>query len=303
MSWAIPKGLPPDPATNHLAVHVEDHPLEYGTFAGTIPAGQYGAGTVSIWDHGHYESEKWTEREVKVVLHGERVHGRFVLFRTKDPNWMIHRMDAPEHAGWQAIPRDLSPMRAAAGRLGPRSGPEWAYEMRWNGLRVLVAVEGGRLQVRNSGGDDVTGLFPELAALGRELGTTQVLLDGVVVALGNDGRPDADRLTGRTDAASPAAARRLAARTQVTVLAFDLLHRDGTALVDSAYRDRRESLDGLGLALDVAQVPPSFGDDGRDALAAAEQNGLDGIIAKRLDSPYRAGRRSRDWVEIRSRPT
>src|SRR5438552_2901126 len=98
-SWAIPKGIPADPKRNHLAVHVEDHPLDYIDFAGKIPAGEYGAGEVSIWDHGTYEVEKWTGREVKVVLQGERLQGRYVLFQTDGDNWMMHRMDPPQDPG------------------------------------------------------------------------------------------------------------------------------------------------------------------------------------------------------------
>ncbi|MDQ1359713.1 MAG: bifunctional non-ous end joining protein LigD, partial [Acidimicrobiaceae bacterium] len=93
VSWAIPKGVPLDPGSNRLAVHTEDHPLDYGTFEGEIPKGEYGGGKVILWDHGHFECEKWTEREVIVELHGSRVSGRYVLFKTGGRNWMIHRMD------------------------------------------------------------------------------------------------------------------------------------------------------------------------------------------------------------------
>ena len=92
VSWALPKGTARDPRTqNHLAVHTEDHPLEYATFEGEIPKGEYGGGRVTIWDTGPYDVEKWTDTEVKFVLHGTRVDGSFVLFQTKDRNWMIHR--------------------------------------------------------------------------------------------------------------------------------------------------------------------------------------------------------------------
>ena len=98
VSWALPKGIPEDPKTNHLAVHTEDHPLDYGSFEGEIPAGEYGGGRVTIWDRGDFDLEKWTDTEVMVVLHGSRVSGRYVLFPTGGKNWMIHRMD-PAPAG------------------------------------------------------------------------------------------------------------------------------------------------------------------------------------------------------------
>ena len=108
-SWAVPKGIPPDPKTNHLAVHTEDHPLEYLTFEAVIPEGNYGAGEMTIWDTGTYDVEEWTDREVKVVFHGRRAQGRYVLFKTRGNQWMIHRMDPPADPdrrpwpGWEAF--------------------------------------------------------------------------------------------------------------------------------------------------------------------------------------------------------
>ena len=112
VSWAVPKGIPPDPKRNHLAVHVEDHPLDYIDFAGDIPAGNYGAGKVLIWDNGTYETEKWSDREVMVILRGKRVQGRYVLFRTRGEDWMIHRMDPPQDADRKAMPERIEPMSA-----------------------------------------------------------------------------------------------------------------------------------------------------------------------------------------------
>src|SRR3954467_13040993 len=115
VSWAVPKGLPLDPAVNHLAVHTEDHPLEYADVAGDIPEGEYGGGAVSIWDRGTYECEKWSDREVKVVLHGGRVSGRYVLFKTgtRDRDWMMHRMD-PSPEGYDPMPTLIRPMLATS---------------------------------------------------------------------------------------------------------------------------------------------------------------------------------------------
>ena len=109
VSWAVPKGLPMDRGVNHLAVHVEDHPIEYGSFAGTIPGHEYGAGTVTIWDHGTYECTEWTDKSVKVALHGSRVEGRYGLFHTDGDNWMVHRVD-PGPAGFEPLPGLVRPM-------------------------------------------------------------------------------------------------------------------------------------------------------------------------------------------------
>ena len=127
-SWAVPKGLPRDPSRNHLAVRTEDHPIEYLDFEGHIPEGQYGGGSMHIWDRGTYEVEEWGERKVKVVLHGQRVRGRYAFFATGGRggrDWMVHRTDPPE-GPWTARPDDLEVValgRAAArrGRLGGRA--------------------------------------------------------------------------------------------------------------------------------------------------------------------------------------
>ncbi len=180
VSWALPKGVPPDPKVNHLAVHTEDHPLEYATFGGDIPKGEYGGGTVKIWDHGTYELEKWTDREVKVVLHGERVQGRYVLFQTGGKNWMIHRMDKPAKPDWAPLPELIKPMLAVAGPLP--EGDEWAYEMKWDGVRAVTYVEGGRVRAMSRNDRDVTVSYPELRAMGLAIGSTQCVLDGEIVA-------------------------------------------------------------------------------------------------------------------------
>src|SRR5579871_3037435 len=129
VSWALPKGLPMDPKVNHLAVHVEDHPFEYKDFEGVIPKGEYGAGQVRIWDKGTYEVEKWRDREVMVVLHGERTEGRYVLFPTGPPDgkdWMIHLMDEAQ-PDFVPFPKLVELMLATAGTL-PKRDDGWAYE-------------------------------------------------------------------------------------------------------------------------------------------------------------------------------
>jgi len=295
----VPKGVPDDPKRNHLAVHVEDHPLEYGTFEGNIGHGEYGAGQVTIWDHGTYDTEKWTDREVKIVLHGERTEGRFVLFQTGGKNWMIHRMDAPSREDWQPIPDDVRPMLATLGSL-PNDDEHWAYEMKWDGVRALVRVEGGRITIKSRNDIDVTVSYPELRALGEQLGTTQVLLDGEIVSFDDEGRPSFRRLQQRMHVASAASARRLAESDPAVYLIFDLLHLDGRSLLGLPYTQRRELLDGLELAGTSWQTPPVFEGNGTQAVRASQQQGLEGVVAKRLTSRYRPGRRSPDWVKVKN---
>ena len=303
VSWAVPKGLPQTPDTNHLAVHVEDHPLEYGGFEGEIPAGQYGAGQVLIFDRGGYDTEKWTDHEIKVVLHGERLRGRYVLFATGGDNWMVHRMDPPTDPDWQPPPDWLRPMRATPGELpAPDQDPRWGFEFGFDGRRVLVRVADGQVRVASARGEDLTARYPELRGLGRALGATPVLLDGEVVAFGEDGRPSRSRLRQRSSppgapsGGGPGGA--LVRDLPVTYLCYDLLHAEGHPLLDQPYRRRRQALDRLGLSGTAWQVPPWWAGGGPEVLRAATEQGLPAILAKRLDSTYQPGARSGDWVAI-----
>jgi bifunctional non-homologous end joining protein LigD len=292
VSWAVPKGIPEDPSRDHLAVHTEDHPLAYATFAGEIPRGEYGAGTVRIWDTGRYELVKWEPGEVKVVLHGRRLSGGYALYRTGGDHWMIHRERVP--------PPDLvAPMTAITAALPPDDG-SWAYEMKWDGVRAVAYLGGGRLrQLLSRTGRDIVVTYPELRALGPAVGSRQMVLDGEIVAFGG-GRPSFEALQPRMHVTSPAQAAQLATRIPVTYLVFDLLHLGWRPTIGLPYRRRRELLDELGLAGAAWQTPPSFTDvAGEDVLAAAAAQGLEGVVAKRLDSRYRPGARSADWRKVK----
>jgi bifunctional non-homologous end joining protein LigD len=292
VSWALPKGVPDDPAANHLAVPTEDHPLEYAGFSGEIPRGEYGAGVVTIWDHGTYQTLKWDDREVKVVLHGSRLTGGYALFRTGDDSWMIHRERMP-------LPDRIVPMLARIGDL-PADDGAWAYEMKWDGLRALAYLEGGRVRLLSRTGQDITGSYPELVGLGTAVGRRQGVLDGEIVAMGEDNWPDFERLQQRMHA-RPAVVARLAESVPVTYLAFDLLHLDGRPLLDKPYQARRALLDELALQGPSWQTPPSFtGEAGADVQKVSVQHDLEGIVAKRLASRYEPGKRTGSWLKIKN---
>jgi bifunctional non-homologous end joining protein LigD len=298
VSWAVPKGIPPDPARNHLAVHTEDHPLEYIEFSGDIPAGQYGAGTMKIWDRGSYDTHKFREDEVMVTFHGERLRGRYVLFRTRGDDWMIHRMDPPEDPEREPMPERVAPMLARTGTL-PRDESGWAFEIKWDGVRAISYVQGGRLRLESRNGNDITPRYPELRGLGPALGAREAILDGEVVAF-EDGRPSFQKLQGRMHLTSEHAVRRLAASDPVVYMAFDLLYLDGHSLTDQTYEERRAALLGLELAGPSWQTPAYHVGDGARLLEASRAQGLEGIIAKRLDCPYTPGRRSSGWIKVKN---
>ena len=299
-SWAVPKGIPPDPAVNHLAVHTEDHPMMYLDFEGEIPTGNYGAGTMSVWDRGTYECEKWSDREVMVVLHGAKARGRYVLFRTRGDDWMLHRMDPHEDPDRQPLPDRVEPMLAVPGAL-PDDDDAYGFEVLWDGVRAVAYSEGGRARFQAEGSDDVVPTYPELRGLGPALGVTQVVLDGEIIAPGDDGRPDPERLDVRRRAAgSEASVRRAAERAPVAYMAYDLLFLDGHPTLDLPYVERRRLLDGLDLAGPAWKAPTSHVGDGAALLELGRASGLPGVVAKRLESPYRPGVRSPDWIEVRS---
>jgi bifunctional non-homologous end joining protein LigD len=293
VSWALPKGVPDDPAVNHLAVHTEDHPLEYGGFEGEIPRGEYGAGAVTIWDHGRYETEKWAADEVKVRLYGRRVTGGFALFQTRGSQWMIHRERQP-------LPPALRPMLAVTA-AAPRDLADWALEMKWDGVRALAFIERGRVRLMSRTERDITVAYPELAGLGSAVARKQLLLDGEIVVFGADGWPEFEALQPRMHVTSAAQASLLAGQNPVTYLVFDVLAIDGRPLFDQKYRDRRALLDELGLAGSFWQTPPSFpGEDFQAVQSVSVAHGMEGVVAKRLDSKYSPGVRTDNWRKIKN---
>jgi bifunctional non-homologous end joining protein LigD len=301
VSWAVPKGVPADPKKNHLAVHVEDHPLDYIDFSGVIPAGNYGAGQVSIWDHGAYEIEKWSDREVMVILHGKRLQGRHVLFRTNGENWMIHRMDPPQDPGRKPMPERIEPMMAKLGSAIPKPDTAWGFEFKWDGIRALAYVEGGRVRLVSRSGEDITPRYPEIHAMGRAIGSREVILDGEVVALDDKGRPSFEQIQQRMGLTSESQVRRKMKLVPVTYMVFDLLWQDGHALMPQPYTERRRMLADLNLAGDSWLTPPHEEGGGQAMLEASAKAGLEGVMAKKLSSPYEPGRRSGAWVKVKNR--
>ena len=301
VSWAVPKGVPADPKKNHLAVHVEDHPLDYIDFAGTIPTGNYGAGTVSIWDEGTYETEKWSDREVMVILHGKHLQGRYVLFRTNGENWMIHRMDPPQDPGRRPMPERIEPMMAKLGKTIPAPDSAWGFEFKWDGIRAVAYVEGGRVRLVSRSGEEITPRYPEVHAMGRAIGSREVILDGEVVALDDKGRPSFEEIQQRMGLTSESEIRRKMKVVPVTYMLFDLMWQDGHSALDKAYMERRRMLEALKLAGDSWQTPPYEIGGGKAMLEASAKAGLEGIMAKKLDSKYEPGRRSGVWVKVKNR--
>ncbi|HSB38633.1 MAG TPA: DNA ligase D [Gaiellaceae bacterium] len=294
-SWAVPKGVPLEPGQQHLAVHVEDHPLDYATFEGEIPKGQYGAGTVEIWDAGTYELvEEKPDGGLTVRLHGERLEGTWALIPAhldgKEQNWLILRK-RDESAPAAASRRGYAPMLATPAEVGEMPRVDgWEYEIKWDGYRIVARVAGGEAELRSRKDQDYTQRFENVAKeLVKALKTPDCVVDGEVCALDEDGRP------------SFSAMQQGKPGTPVVYYVFDLLEADGVPLVDLPLSERRAR---LGKLLDRRNRTVLFSeafDDGPALLRAAEQQRLEGIMGKRLDSRYLPGKRSRDWLKFKTR--
>jgi len=286
-SWAVPKGLPLRSGERHLAVHVEDHPLDYASFAGEIPAGQYGAGTVEIWDRGTYELlEEKRNGGLTFRLHGQRARGVWTLVPAhldgKEQNWLLLRKDAPEDAS-----EPLHPQLASLTERLP-AGPEWLFEPKWDGYRAIVAVSGGEARLTSRNGKDLTERFHDVArAAAQAVRTPSAVLDGEVVALDEHG-------TARFEALQRGSG-------PLVLMAFDLLELDGEPVYRRPLRERRALLEQLlDPAVRAVRLSPAF-EDGEALLDAAQAQGLEGVVAKRADLPYRPGRRTPEWQKVKLR--
>ena len=307
-SWAIPNGIPEDPHENRLAVRTEDHPLEYLEFEGDIPKGDYGAGTMRIWDRGTYERDKFDDDKVEVTFHGERLRGRYGLFPLKtrkgEPpgkDWMIHRMDPAEDPTREPMPERLVPMLAKPARAcrptttAGRSRSSGTASARWR------TREPGRLRFESRNRNDITASYPELRALNRALSSHRAILDGEIVAFDEDGRPSFGRLQ---------------SRMHVTLRERGAAAREGRPVALPRLRPavaRRPLADGPALRASAAsgcassscrartgRRPTTTSATARRCSRPAAQSGLEGVVAKRLDSPYLPGRRSPCWLKLKN---
>jgi bifunctional non-homologous end joining protein LigD len=298
-SWALPRGIPAHPDENRLAVHTEDHPLEYLEFEGDIPKGEYGAGTMRVFDRGTFEAEKFRDNEVIATFTGERLRGRYALFQTREQDWMLHRMDPPLDPGYEPMPQRLTPMLARSGELPPDE-EAWAFEVKWDGIRALLFCDHGHIELVGRNGSDFTSRYPEVRELARALGARRLILDGEIVAFDEAGRPSFERLQSRMHLASDSAVKRRMRDIPATYVAFDLLYLDGRTTMALTYEQRREVLEALALEGSAWRVPAYHPGDGSSLLAATKELGIEGIVAKRLSSRYEPGRRSSGWVKVKN---
>jgi len=335
-SWAVPRGPSLDPAVKQLAVHVEDHPVMYATFEGNIPKGNYGAGSMMLWDAGNYEilgdgEDMLARGDFKFRLYGEKLRGEFALVQMKDrttgkpsKDWLlIKKKDAHarspydvERHEWSVasvrtqeeialefppppeakMPREIAPMLAQLAGEVP-PGDGWLYEIKWDGVRAMAHLEDGRLRLTGRKTNDVTRQYPELEAM--EIAAKSAILDGEICALDDKGRPVFERIQPRIMASDAGAIRQMTKSRPVVFFAFDLLYLDGRDLRGKPLADRKRLLASVVVPNAVLKLSDHFDSHGEELLALARQQGLEGIVAKRASSFYESTR-SRDWVKVKA---
>ena len=297
VSFAVPKRLPEEPGLRHLAVNTEDHPLDYLTFSGSIPAGEYGGGEVRLFDLGTYEALEVADGKLTVRLHGTRYRGaEYHLFRTRDRDWLVilkGKVSLPQ----PAPPPTYEPMMAVL-TAEPFDDDEWLFEVKWDGHRCLANL-GTSTRLTSRTRRDMTAQFPELIDMHRQLAARNAVVDGEIVALDRDGRPSFERMQDRFHR-TPEELARNKGRVPVQFLAFDLLWLDGQPLLDLPLLERRARLvEVLVETRDIrlSQVVEGAGTEFFEQVRALE---LEGMVAKRAASPYRPGTRSHDWRKIKA---
>jgi bifunctional non-homologous end joining protein LigD len=385
-SWAMPKGPSLEPRVRHLAVRVEDHPLEYGSFEGNIPAGEYGAGSVMLWDRGTYElldrdvsaTEQLARGDFKFRLWGEKLRGEFALVlmkgRGKGNEWLlIKKRDEFATAGWDVedyawsvisgrtqeeiaqnlpareakrqaagnpervwqskrpaarspkplpkaavppggkranfdpsglkgaraapLPEWFEPMSAGIA-VQPPAGEDWLFEVKWDGVRALCFLDGEELCIYSRSGRRTERQYPELSVLPHFVAARQAVLDGEITVLDAKGVSRFELIQPRIANTDPAAVAHLAHSTPVVLFLFDILYLDGYDLRDVALLDRRRALEAVLTPSPVIRLSEAFPGAGEELLAAARENGLEGILAKHASSRY-ASRRSREWLKLK----
>jgi len=372
-SWALPKGVPESGGKNHLAVQTEDHPMDYLTFHGTIPKGEYGAGVMTIWDTGTYELHKWINgREVIVTLTGAEDGGlggtkKIALIHTgrgrgKDAEgqWLIHLMDqeqpggrrrpaapagqvqsasaapadepagepdeepddpeeddggaAPEQeatpqvpaepaTGTVADPLEYQPMMATSGTTVDLQGSSWQYELKWDGVRAILVADRERVRIFSRNGNDVSRTYPEFTDRGC-WPEQPFVADGEIIAVGPGGRPDFGLLQGRMKLTRAADVAKARTTIPVQLMLFDLLFDDGKDLRRLSLSKRRQRLEEFfepsDCPVDLSMV---LAESVELLMASAQELGLEGIMAKRTDSRYVSGQRTRTWIKLKTEQT
>lgn len=297
-SWAVPKGLPPRPGIKRLAVNVEDHPIDYLNFEGSIPKGEYGGGHMWVFAQGRYEITKEKKDGFYFRLQSPQLSAEYRTYNTKGKDWLLERVDSPQ-VDWLADPPDF--MLANSRKDVPSNG-NYLYEVKWDGIRAMITLDEGDISIRSRNRRDITEPFAELLEPEKAFRASSLVIDCEIVCLDGDGRPVFQNVINRMRHTSESAIKRGAARHPAVCYVFDLLYLDGRPVAHEPIERRREWLADL-VKRDTPYRVSETMEDGHALFEAASRMGLEGIMAKELGSRYLPGKRSTQWLKIKSRQT
>jgi bifunctional non-homologous end joining protein LigD len=297
-SWAVPKGMPQRPGIKRLAVQTEDHPLEYLTFEGSIPKGEYGAGNMWVYATGKYEYTKKKKDGFYILLHGKQIEAEYRMHRTKEKEWLLERVDQPQ-VDW--LERPVQPMLAELAEDIPESG-NYLYEVKWDGIRALISIDEGRITIHSRNGNDISKCFPELLIPEQAFRATNGLFDGEIVCPDEDGRPNFHKVIQRLKTKGDASISKNRSKLPAFCYLFDCLYLDGRLLINEPLVRRREWL-----ADSIKKNTPyrlsEAMEEGHDLFEAAKKLHMEGIMAKEKNSRYTPGKRNNCWVKVKVRKT
>ncbi len=298
VSWAVRRGLPMVSGEKHFAARTEDHPMEYLEFEAQIPSGEYGGGEMRIFDFGTYEALEWEPNKMTVRLEGERVRGEYHIVQTKQ-GWLIFRSKRSPDV---VAPPPMKPMMAE-GSHEPFDDAQWQFEPKLDGVRTLAYVTTDGTTLVSRRGRDQTVQYPELANLAVYANARHAVLDGEIVALDQHGQPSFGRLQQRIGLTGEREIERARQRYPVSLYLFDILWLDDRDLTQQPLHERRRILTDVVTEAGPVAVTLAVEGDGRSFFDAVKGLGLEGIVAKRLDSVYEPGHRSRAWRKIKAMRT
>lgn len=296
-SWAVPKGLPPRPGIKRLAVAVEDHPLSYLIFEGKIPKGEYGGGDVWVFALGSYEITKEKKNGFYFRLNSRELNAEYRTYSTGDKNWLLERVDVPQ-VDWLKDP--IEPMLAES-RDTPPDG-NYVYEVKWDGIRAMIAVDEGEIRIHSRNRKDITQQFPELLDAEKAFRVSGALFDAEIVCLDKAGKPVFKDVIHRMQQKGEAAVKRACAKYPAVCYIFDCLYLDGRPIVNEPLVRRRAWIKDV-VRSDSTYRVSEVVEDGRALFDAAGSMGLEGIMAKEQNSAYAVGRRSANWLKVKTRRT
>lgn len=298
LSWAVPKGLSLNPKDKRLAVMVEDHPLDYANFEGIIPKGNYGAGTVEIFDSGDYmpleDLNKGLKKgHIKIVLNGEKYKGGFSLIKTNENNWLVVKIQDDYSETKIKKKKTGLPFKTCSAQLATLSqkipkGKDWIFEIKYDGYRMLTFVEKNKVKILSRNNVDYTKKFNNISSSLKNIQENSFVLDGEIVSFDENGRSDFGLLQENIKKK----------KEDFFYVVFDLLALNGEDLRAVPLIERKAKLERLLFKADKCLIYSSHVDKGKESFDFAKKNNLEGIIAKKSNSPY-SGKRTEDWLKIK----